>query len=92
VSPYPFTLARIERLLDALYSEPDPYDTVESFERANHDDVAQLTLGEIDAERILARFRWAALIHHRAEPSRWLQERIARLDQAAARMRPGTRR
>jgi len=80
------------RLLDALYPEPKPYNTVESFERANHDDVARLTLDEIDAERILARFRWAVLVHHRAEPSRWLEERIARLDQAAVRLRQGARR
>ncbi|MBI2526749.1 MAG: hypothetical protein HYY95_27680 [Candidatus Rokubacteria bacterium] len=86
------TLARIERLLAAIYSEPDAFDTAESFERANHDDLAHLTLDELDAERILARLRWAALIHHRAEPSRWLEERIARLDQAAVRLRQGARR
>jgi len=85
-------LARVERLLDALYSEPSLFASAEEFERANHDDLAQLTLDELDAERILARLRWAALIHHRAEPSLWLSERIARLDQAALRLRPGTRR
>jgi hypothetical protein len=85
-------LARIERFVDALYSEPNLFDSAEGFERANHDDLAQLTLDELDAERILARFRWAVLIHNRAEPSLWLQERIARLDQAAVRLRPGARR
>lgn len=87
-----FTLARVERLLGMVYSEPNPFDTIESFQRASHDDLPHLTLDEIDAERILARLRWAVFIHHRAEPSRWLEERIARLDQAAARLRPGTRR
>lgn len=87
-----FNLTRLERLLDAVYCEPDAFDTIESFERANHDDIAHLTLDEIDAERILARLRWAALIHHRAEPSRWLEERIAHLDQAAVRLRQGARR
>lgn len=85
-------LARLERLLAAVYCEPNQFDSTESFERAHHDDLAQLTLDELDAERILARFRWAALIHHRVGPSLWLEERIARLDQAAMRLRPGTRR
>jgi hypothetical protein len=84
--------AEFLRLLEGAYPEPDAFDTAESFERANHDDISRLTLDEIDAERILARLRWAALIHHRAEPSSWLQERIARLDQAAVRLRQGTRR
>jgi hypothetical protein len=80
-------LSRITPVLDTLYAEPDPFDTAEAFERAHHGDIPQLTLDEVDAERILARLRWAALIHHRGAPSTWLLERIARLDQAAARLR-----
>ncbi len=79
--------ARVARLLDAAYQEPDPFDTAESFERAHHGDVDRLTLDEIDAERILARLRWSVIVHHGGTPSPWLQERIARLDQVALRLR-----
>lgn len=80
-------LGPILSLLDTLYAEPDPFDTAEQFERAHHGDIPQLSLDEVDAERILARLRWAATIHHRGAPTPWLLERIARLDQAAARLR-----
>jgi hypothetical protein len=84
---------RIARLLDAVYREPDPYDTVEAFQRAYHGDLPTLTLDQVDAERILARIRWAVLIHRRDIPSPWLRERLARLDgAAAARRRPQPRR
>lgn len=78
---------RIGRLLDAVYAEPAPFDTAESFARSNHDDIPELRLDELDAERILARLRWAVYVQKRAEPSGWLMERIARLDQAASRLR-----
>lgn len=74
-------------LIDAVYCEPRAFDSAESFARAHHDDVGSLTLDEIDAERILARLRWAVLIHRGKDPSPWLTGRIARLDDAAARMR-----
>jgi hypothetical protein len=80
-------LARIARLLDAIYGEPDPFASAEQFARANHDDIGDLTLDEVDAERILVRIRWAALVHHRGMPSAWLQQRIARLDRAAQQLR-----
>lgn len=85
-------LARLERLLDAVYAEPNEFETAEQFERAHHDDIQTLSLDEIDAERILARMRWAAQIHHRAPRSAWFEERIARLDQAAVRLRERVRR
>jgi len=85
--------AEIRRLVDTVYIEPNPFDTAESFERAHHDDVPYLTLDEIDAERILARLRWAVLIHTRRQPSQWLTERIARLDDRATLLRQrGARR
>ncbi len=77
----------LPRLLDAVYAEPDPFDTAEQFERAHHGDLDQLSLDEIDAERILARLRWAAIVHHRGRPSAWLEQRIALLDRRAARLR-----
>jgi hypothetical protein len=80
-------LSRVERLLDVVYAEPDPFETAEEFERAHHGDIASLPLDLIDAERILARLRWAVLIHRRAPVTSWLEERIARLDQAASRLR-----
>ena len=60
---------RVARLLDAVYAEPSPFDSAEHFARAHHDDIAELGLDEIDAERILARIRWAVFIYRRAEPS-----------------------
>ncbi len=73
----------VRRLLDVVYAEPCPYDSAEDFSRAHHDDIPSLTLDEIDAERILARFRWALTICQREDPPRWLLERLAKLDQAA---------
>lgn len=80
-------LARIARLLDAIYHEPDPFETAEEFARAAHDDIPGLTLDELDAERILVRIRWAAVVYHREPPSTWLEERISRLDGAAQQLR-----
>ena len=86
-------LARITRLLDAAYPEPEPFDTAEGFARSHHDDIGALSLDAINAERILARLRWATLVHHREAPSAWLLERIARLDrEAERRRRPAQRR
>jgi hypothetical protein len=85
--------ARITRLLDVVYPEPNPYDTAEAFQRAYHGDLPQLTLDELDAERILARIRWAAILYRRGVPSPWLRERLSRLDtEAASRRRPQPRR
>jgi hypothetical protein len=80
-------LARLWPLLDAAYSEPDPFDSLEALERAHHRDLDRLTLDEVDAERLLTRIRWGVIIYHGQVPSRWLLERIARLDQVAARLR-----
>jgi hypothetical protein len=82
----------LERLVDAVYHEPNAFETAESFARAHHDDVPALTLDEVDAERILARLRWAVLIHRRQQPSPWLEDRIARLDQVAAQRRQRAQR
>jgi hypothetical protein len=85
--------AAIARLVDTIYIEPDFCDSAESFERYHHDDVPYLSLDEIDAERILARLRWAAQIYRRQQPSPWLTERIAKLDDRATRLRQkGARR
>lgn len=84
--------SRVARLLDAVYGEPVAFDSAEQFARAHHDDIADLVLDEVDAERILARMRWAVIVHKRAEPSGWLLERIARLDRAAERLRKVARR
>lgn len=85
-------LARLERLLDLVYVEPDMLSSAEEFERAHHGDIARLPLAVIDAERLLCRFRWSVLIYRRAEVSQWLEERLHHLDQAAARLRQGARR
>jgi hypothetical protein len=78
---------RVARLLDAVYPEPNPLDTAESFLRAHHDDIAGLTLDELESERLLARIRWATLVYRRQRPSDWLQTRLWRLDRAAERLR-----
>ncbi len=79
----------LSHLVSEFYREPDPLASAEQLARTHHDDLGQLTLDEIDAERILARLRWAVIIHHREQPSAWLEERIALLDQRAARLRRG---
>ena len=83
---------KIEGLCNAIYAEPQQFTSAEEFARAHHDDVPRLTLEEIDAERLLARFRWAMLVHHGVEPSPWLEERLHYLDEAAQRRRQGARR
>jgi hypothetical protein len=83
---------RLERILDRLYVEPDAFLSAEEFERAYHDDIPVLTLDQIDAERILARVRWALTVQARREPSAWLLERLVRLDQAAGRLRAAARK
>jgi hypothetical protein len=80
-------LARITRLLDAVYAEPDELASVEQFVRARHYDLAALTLDQIDGERILARLRCATQTYHGEPTSPWLNERIARLDIVAERLR-----
>jgi hypothetical protein len=78
---------RVARLLEAVYPEPDPFDTAEAFARAHHDDVPGLSLDQLDAERLIARLRWSILVYRGQRPSAWLQGRLWRLDQAAARLR-----
>lgn len=82
----------IDELVDAIYREPNAFNSAEDFARAHHDDLPQLTLAELDAERLLARFRWALLVYRRVEPSPWLEERLHYLDEAAQRRRQGARR
>jgi hypothetical protein len=77
----------IDALVDGVYREPEPLDSAEEFARFHHDDVKELALAQIDAERLLARLRWAALVHCGAPVSSWLQTRLAVLDGAAARHR-----
>ena len=79
---------RVQRVLDAVYREPDACNTFEDFTRETHQDIPARTLDEIDAECILARLRWAVLVHRREEPSRWLLDRLALLDDAARARRP----
>ena len=59
---------RLARLLDLVYPEPDLLSTAEAFERAHHDDVPRLALEAVDAERILARIRWAMVVYRGAVP------------------------
>jgi len=72
-------LDMLETLLARAYGDPNPYDTVESFARFNHDDISRLTDEELDKERLKARVRWA----FSTKPSPWLIERMARLEDAA---------
>jgi len=74
------------RLGELLYSDPDPFDSSEQFTRFHHDDLAGLSLEQLDDERILARLRRALS----GQPSSWLAERIARLEAEAARRRSRT--
>jgi hypothetical protein len=74
-------------LVIAAYPDPEPYSTAEAFARFNHDDLAAMTLDELDRERWRARNRLA----YDQRPSAWLFDRIARLDALAARRRRPSR-
>jgi hypothetical protein len=80
-------LTELARLIGAAYPDADEHDTWEERRRALHLDLDDLPLEELDRERILARLRWAL----DPEPSRWLEERLRRLDHAASRLRRSTR-
>lgn len=71
------------RLLEQVFPDPNPYETAEQFERANHDDIPRLSLEDLDRERILCRLRWALDDH----PSDWLLGRMSRLEAEATRRR-----
>jgi hypothetical protein len=81
----------LEALRARIYPDPDGFESAEAFERLHHDDVPRLTLRRVDAERILGRLRWALTVVRDEETGRWLEERLALLDQAAARLRKSER-
>jgi len=74
-------------LVIAAYPDPELYTTAEAFARFNHDDLDAMTLDELDRERWRARARWA----YDEQPSRWLYDRLMRLDALAARHRRTSR-
>jgi hypothetical protein len=76
-------LSELARLVGAAYPDPDEHDSWEEHRRALHLDLDDLPLEDLDRERILARLRWAL----DPEPSPWLEERLRRLDRAAAQLR-----
>ncbi len=71
--------SRSKKLLDGLYSVPDPFKDYESQERFYHHDLAALTAGELCRER--DRVRWRLTMED--SPDEWL---LDRLDQVTARL------
>ncbi len=77
------TLGTLAELFEDAYADPSPYDSIENFARARHEDIASMDDTALDRERIQARLRWAFSL----APSSWLLERVARLDREAVRRR-----
>ena len=71
----------LSALVIEAYADPDPMRSLEEFERLRHDDLPRLTIEEIDRERGAARLRWI----YDPDPSRWLIDRIERLDRERER-------
>ena len=69
------------------YADPNPYETAEAFAKYHHDDLAAMTLEDLDRERMAARLRRT----FDPRPSEWLLNRLAKLDAIAARRRAGSR-
>jgi hypothetical protein len=75
--------SRLAELIIEAYDDPNPCDSLEEFRRFTNDDVPNLSLEDLDRERIMARLRWAV------DPdSAWLRDRMAALDREAAKRRP----
>lgn len=68
------------RRLDTIYSTPDPFDTLEGWQRLHHHDLQAMTLDELDDERLRLRLR----LSFEMAPDPWLQDRRRRLDRARA--------
>jgi hypothetical protein len=77
----------VEALGVGLYPDPKRFDSAESFLRATHDDVRDLTDEALVLERFLSLQRRAVESAARIPPSPWLVERIARLETEAERRR-----
>ena len=71
-----------DRRSDLIYPIPDPYDTIEQYERHLHRDVPHLDDDALNRERGRARQRWLSIDTRRSETEaeRWLVRRIAALD------------
>jgi hypothetical protein len=76
-----------EALGAGLYPDPKRFDSAESFLRASHDDVRDLTDEALENERFLSLQRRAVESAARISPSPWLVERIGVLEGEAARRR-----
>ena len=61
-----------KRLLDALFSVPDPFENYEAQERYFHHDLEGLTAGELCRER--ERVRWRLMMDD--SPDEWLLDRF----------------
>lgn len=79
--------SRLAELVIEAYPDPDPAESLEAFARLRHEDLPGLTLEEIDRERIVARIRWAL----DSASSRWLLDRLAKLDREREKRMRGRR-
>lgn len=61
--------------LEEIYAVPDPFDTLEAWERREHRDLAAMTLSEVLVER--DRLRLRLLLDPKPDP--WLPERLERV-------------
>jgi hypothetical protein len=64
--------------LEPFYQRPDPFDTLEAWERAEHRDLPRMTRAQLLAERAKLRLR----LLYDETPPRWFLERARALDEA----------
>src|SRR5262245_12412286 len=64
-----------QQILDVLYRMPDPFDTLEDYQRARHADLSGMTPVELDAEARRVRIRLT--ISTPEDGTAWLTERLA---------------
>jgi hypothetical protein len=68
------------RLLDGFCRKPDPFDTIEQYQRFHHFDVERLSLAELLLER--DRVKQRLLLD--ARPDRWFLDRLRVLQERLA--------
>lgn len=67
--------------LDRIYNLPDPFYSLEAYQRLTHADLETMTLDEIDDERLRLRYQ----LSYEQDPDPWLYDRRQRLDRARER-------
>jgi hypothetical protein len=76
-----------------LATVPDPFDTLEEYRRARHEDVALMDNEQLSAERIWTSIRWSSLRQHRRhDEACWWRTRLDVITRECQRRQRRTRR